>query len=164
MTGVFTALLLLFAPTAEYPKRYTERITITAAGHTAEIAGEAVHRRFGVGAGPGNSVNGVESRTGWIISDWLAEVPEPGPSLRRCEVVFHITVFKGTPRETRERYVASYAHDPGSGRGYVRLPGRGEPNWDSNSRMISRGDQFEGHWFVATDDWARAVESALRGQ
>jgi hypothetical protein len=162
MITSLTALVFLFAPAAVYPKRYTERITVTNAARSGEITGEAAHVQFCYGPGPGNVVNGVPILTGWIVSDWQSEVPEPAVSLPRYEVVFHVTAFKETPREERERYVAIYAYDPSTGRGYIRLPGKGEPNWDANARMIYRGPQFEGHWFSATEDWTKAVKEVLR--
>lgn len=162
MLTSLTMLVALLAPGAEYPKRFTERITITSGARTGEITGEAAHVQFRCGPGPGNFVNGVPVLTGWIISDWQAETQEPTASLPRYEAVFHVTVFKGSTREKHERYVVTYAYDPLTGRGYVRLPARGEPNWDTNARMIYRGPQFEGRWFPATEDWTKAAEAALR--
>jgi hypothetical protein len=164
MPALFAVLVLFFASAADYPKRYTERITITGAGQAVEITGEAAHFQFSFGPGPGNFRNGVPMLTGWIISDWLAEVQPPAVSLPQYEVVFHVTALKETPREKNERYVVTYVYDSSTGRGYVRLPGRGEPNWDTNSRMISHGSQFEGHWFSATEGWTNAAEAALRGR
>jgi hypothetical protein len=162
MLSWLAALVLFLALVADYPKRYTERITIASAGRTAEITGEAAHVQFRCGPGPGNSINGVPILTGWIISDWQTEVQEPSNSLPRYEVVFHVTAFKETTREKQERYVVTYVYDPSTGHGYIRLPGKGEPNWDSNASMIYRGPQFEGHWFSATADWTNAAEAALQ--
>jgi len=164
MVTLLAVLVFFCAPATQYPKRYTERITITGAGRTGEITGEAAHVQFRVGPGPGNFADGVPMLTGWIISDWLAEVQGPTISLPRCEVVFHVTALKETPREKQERYVMTYVYDPSTGRGYVRLPGHGEPNWDNNAGMIYRGPQFEGHWFSATEEWTKAAEAALRGR
>jgi hypothetical protein len=164
MATWLAVLILFFAQATAYAKRYTDRITITGAGRDAEITGEAARIQFRFGPGPGNSTNGVPILTGWIVSDWLAEVQEPTVSLPRYEVVFHVTALKETPREKHQRYVVTYVYDPSTGRGYVRLPGKGEPNWDTNASMIYRGPQFEGHWFSATADWTHAVEAALRGR
>jgi hypothetical protein len=162
MLTSLTALVFFFAQAANYPKRYTEQITITSAARTGEITGEAAHVQFRFGPGPGNSVNGVPMLTGWIISDWQAEVQEPTDSLPRYEVVFHVTALKETTREKHERYVVTYVYDLSTGRGYIRLPGKGEPNWNTNTSMIYRGPEFEGHWFFATEDWTNAAEATLR--
>jgi hypothetical protein len=30
-----------------------------------------------------------------------------------------------------------------------------------NVNMLSRGDQFEGHWFRATPEWTREAQAAI---
>lgn len=145
----------------DYPKRYTERITIVGPpNHSGEITGEAAHSQFSPG-GPGFSTSGVPQQTGWIVQDWLTKLPEPSTTLTRYTVTFHITVFKNSPDERHEQYRVSYAYDPATKRGYVRLPGKGEAHYSENIRMVARGDAFEGHWFAATPAWNTAVGRAL---
>jgi hypothetical protein len=161
MTALLIALALLWSPATSFPKRYTERITITGADRAGEITGDDAHTRFAVGPGPGNFVNGTPVTTGWIVSDWLSEVVEPPVALPRYDVVFHVTALKDTPREKRERYVITCVFDPETGLGYLRLPAKGEPNWDTNAALIIRGPRFEGHWFRAADEWTTAARIAL---
>jgi hypothetical protein len=162
MIALLAALALLLAPATSYPKRYTERILITGADRAGEITGEAAHVRLAVGPGPGNFVNGTPVTTGWIISDWLAEVEPSAAELPRYEVVFEVTVMKETPREKHERYVVTCVFDPQNRRGYVRLPARGEPDRQTNAALISRGARVEGHWFQATDEWTNAALAAFQ--
>ena len=153
------AALTLFG---DYPKRYTERITIAGTGRYGEITGEAAHSQFSVGGGPGFSTNGVPQLKGWIVQDWLTQLPEPSATLTRYAVTFHITVFKNSPDQKHEQYRISYAHDPATKRGYVRLPGKGEEHYLENVRIVGRGDAFEGHWFAGAPAWNAAVETALQ--
>lgn len=155
--SLFAALTLL-----GFPKRYTEKIALTSSHRHAEISDEAVHTRFSMGGGPGFSNNGVPDRTGWIVADWSTQLPEPPAALTRYLVTFHITVFKGQPDEHAEQYCAYYTYDPATNRGYIRLPAKGEPHYSENTRMVFRGDTFEGPWFAATPDWTAAAETALK--
>lgn len=155
------ATLVTLTLFGDYPKRYTERITIAGAGRSGEITGEAADSQFSPGGGPGFSANGVPQRKGWIVQDWLTQLPEPAATLTRYAVTFHITLFKNSPDERQEQYRASYAYDPATKRGYVRLPGKGEEHYLENVRMVARGDAFEGHWFAATPAWNAAVATAL---
>ena len=159
--GVTVAALTLFG---SYPKRYTERITIAGAGRYGEITGDAADSQFSPGGGPGFSSNGVPQLKGWIVQDWLTQLPEPSAALTRYKVTFHITSFKNFPDEKHEYYHVSYAHDSATKRGYVRLPGKGEEHYWENVKTVGRGDAFEGHWFAATHDWSVAVEAALESR
>ena len=146
----------------QYPKRYTERITIAGASRHGEIVGEAAHTQFSLGGGPGFTNNGVPQVTGWIVEDWLKKLPEPPVALTRYVVTYHITAFKDSVRERREQYVAYYTYDPAAKRGYVRLPAKGEEHYAENVQMLFRGAAFEGPWFAATPAWAAAANAALQ--
>ena len=160
----FTTVSILAAATlvGYYPKRYTEKITIAGADRYGEIVGEAAHSQFSPGGGPGFSTDGVPQLTGWIVDDWLTKLPEPPAALMRYVVTFHLTVFKNSARERRERYLAYYAYDPVAKRGYIRLPAKGEAHYAENVRILFRGDAFEGPWFAATPAWTAAAEAALK--
>jgi hypothetical protein len=83
---------------------------------------------------------------------------EPDKSLSRYAVTFYVR----PPREafSRAMYVVYYVRDPGSGRGFVYLPGRGEEGWAMNVRTILRDGQ-DGRWHQAAAGWNDAVASAL---
>jgi hypothetical protein len=167
VTAVSISILAALTLFGDYPKRYTERITIAGAGRHGEIAGEAAHSRFGMGGGPGFSTNGVPQRTGWIAEDWLTRLPEPSAALTQHVVIlhvviFHVTAFKGTSQERHEHYLVHYSYDPVTNRGYIRLPAKGEAHYAENVRMPFRGAAFEGTWFAATPAWTAAAEAALQ--
>lgn len=156
--SILAALTLV----GDYPKRYTEKITIAGGYRYGEIVGEAAHSQFNPGSGPGFSTNGVPQLTGWIVEDWLTKLPEPSAALTRYVVTFHLTLFKNTAEERRERYLAYYAYDPVAKRGYIRLPAKGEAHYTENVRILFRGDAFEGPWFAATPAWIAVAEATLK--
>lgn len=156
------SLLAALPLLGQYPKRYTEKITIAAAGRHGEIVGEAAHSQFGLGGGPGFTNNGVPQLTGWIVEDWLTKLAAPPGALTRYVVIFHITAFKNSVREHHQQYLAYYAYDPVAKRGYIRLPAKGEPHYAENVQMLFRGAAFEGPWFAATPAWTATANAALQ--
>jgi len=139
----------------------TTKITITDASlaSSIDITDSSVLEQFNVWAGRGTFVTirgqeRIEGTQGFII-DWLAGAVGPPPiGLRRYEVKF----FVRYPNSATEvlAYIVSYAHDP-SGRGFVYLPGRSdEPYW-LNLKAIRRGNNLEGHWFLASPIWRDVV-------
>lgn len=56
-------------------------------------------------------------------------------------------------------YVVFYDYDPSLSRGFVYLPGRGEPFYWVNMRTISRN--CEGNWFLAKDSWEGFVRPLI---
>lgn len=114
---------------------------------------------FNVWAGPGVNDATLENATGFII-DWHAgTVSPPPPGPERYEVSFYAgcNSIPDDPKCLAEKphlvYVVSYVYDPSSKRGYVYLPGPGEPWSDLNPGTIYRGPRIEGHWFLATRSW-----------
>jgi hypothetical protein len=113
--------------------------------------------------GPGVSSSGGGYAPGTII-DWKSGTLAQLPARREH---YQISVY--WPPRTRPQagcysekpclvYVAFYDYDPLSGRGFVYLPGRGEPWHDLDVNLLYHG--VEGHWFRATDSWtafARAL-------
>lgn len=140
-----------------FGKGETERITLTQSGRAVTIADPAVVGRFAFGPGPGNSDWQPRS---WIVEDWEHPVSEPSQKLLRQQATFHLRMHDATTRD----YAVVFVHDPESGAGYVHLPGRGEPFYDSNVYLMLRGDKYDGHWFRATSEWTRLVLDSLGGE
>lgn len=127
------------------------RIVITGGALAAPITitDPTVTGRFKVGEGPGtfelrSDGSRLTSNQPAMIVEWPAGmVSPPSGSPPLYEVSFVI------PR--RGTYYVYYAIDPATKRGCVYFPGRGEPHYESNVRMIYR--QVEGHWFHAWSAW-----------
>jgi hypothetical protein len=66
----------------------------------------------------------------------------------------------GEPGEERE-YIVYFVYSPSGRQGYVYLPGPGEPHYQENVSLILRGAQWDGHWFLATDEWVTAAQAAI---
>jgi hypothetical protein len=54
-----------------------------------------------------------------------------------------------------------YDYHPSSKRGFVSLPGKGEPWYEVKVRTIWHGTDVEGHWFPATDSWESFVRPII---
>ncbi|CAN5299832.1 hypothetical protein BH24PSE2_BH24PSE2_23410 [soil metagenome] len=52
-------------------------------------------------------------------------------------------------------YEVTYHAEPGAERGYVYMPGRGDPRYRQNVSRIVHG--AEGNWFYSTRHWERLV-------
>ena len=151
--------LLFAAPISA--KGVTTKITISDASlrTSIDITAPTILEDFNVWAGPGTFVNGVEGTEGFII-DWSSGPVAARPSgLRRYEVLFYV----GAPHSVGEQlaYVVLYEHDPSSGLGFVYLPGKSDERYSLNTRAISRGYRFEGHWFRASTAWQSAVAKLI---
>ena len=137
------------------------RVTITGAALPApvEITDQLALRGFNIWSGPGNfKIEGGLRipivRDGSIL--WSQGiVSEPPKELPKYELTF----YGGLPEE-RIMYVFRYVYDSIARKGYVYLPGRGEKWYEVNVRSILRG--VEGNWFHASEDFANAVEAAVR--
>jgi hypothetical protein len=146
-----------------WAKGPTTRIAIAAPNLQAplEMTDPALLRRFAVWAGPGTTVNDVESSEGFII-DWRSGAfAEPGPDLPRYEVSFYAK-YANRPEASQDEhlaYVVRYAPNPAGRRGYVYLPGRGDVAFALNARTIFRG--VEGRWFRASDAWYQVAATLL---
>jgi len=64
-----------------------------------------------------------------------------------------------TARKNPGTYVVRYAIDPSSERGYVYLPGKGDPGYRDNVFLIYRG--VEGNWFHAWDEWEKLAHPLI---
>jgi hypothetical protein len=76
---------------------------------------------------------------------------------------YSVSFYVQRPREKEARvmYVVQYVRDASaSGRGFVYLPGRGEPNYALNVSAILRPGH-DGRWHRADDRWSSAINSAL---
>ena len=142
-------------------KSETVKMTITGSDlpKTIEITDKSILTRFNIWSGPGNFrvENGVKTP---IINDgsilWSqAVVSDPPKGLQQYEVSFY-----GMFPEERIMYVLRYKYDPIATKGYVYLPGRGEPWYEVNVRSIYRG--VEGHWFTASEEFNNTVEPIIR--
>lgn len=154
---------LVWVPVVLLAKGPTLKITIEGAGLSSpiEITDESVLEQFQVWAGAGNY--SMDVKTGVItplaegfIVDW-----KKGPvgekqailALPQFKISFH--VIHDRPRD----YVVFYALDSATAKGYVYIPGKGEPDWASNVFMIGRG--VEGNWLNATDAWTNFARPTI---
>jgi hypothetical protein len=125
-----------------------------------EISDELVLEKFQVWAGAGNYSMDVKTGvttplTEGFIVDWGkgAVGKQVILGLPQYKVSFHV-IHQDRPTS----YVVFYAFDTATGKGYVYLPGEGEPYWGSNVYLIWR--RVEGKWLnasVAWTDFARPV-------
>jgi hypothetical protein len=118
--------------------------------------------------GPGNT--GVSAERGSII-DWKTGFVAQHPAdLQRYEVSFYwmgCARDDPAPRDGKHScaevpvlaYVVFYEYDASSKRGFIYLPGDGEPRALEaiDSSTIYRGPGVAGHWFRATNSWADFV-------
>jgi hypothetical protein len=154
---------LVWVPVILLAKGPTLKITIEGAGLSSpiEITDESVLEKFQVWAGAGNYVMDPHTRkvtpvTEGFIVDWKKGPvgdKQPMMALPQYKVSFH--VIHDRPRS----YVVFYAIDPATGKGYVYLPGEGEPYWASNVFMIGR--RVEGNWLNATDAWTHFAKPTI---
>jgi hypothetical protein len=120
---------------------------------------------FNIWSGPGVNGATLENATGFII-DWPAGVVAPAPAgLQHYEISFYegCRVPNDWCRAEKPSlaYVVFYDYDPSSKRGFVYLPGKGEPWYVMNVRSIWHGDGVEGHWFLAADSWEGFVRPLI---
>ena len=82
---------------------------------------------------------------------------EPPGGLRTYEVWFYIKVAENS---VRRRYVVYYSPNPATGRGYVYLPGQGQPWYDLNVSAILRDGQ-DGKWNYASPAWEELIKPVI---
>ena len=119
-------------------------------------------------AGPG--VNGARAPNaeGFIV-DWRAGVvsqqaAQPAPGLQHYEISFYEGCRTGNDSNCLTEkphlvYVVSYDYDPSSPRGFVYLPGKGDPSYYLNLGTIARW--VEGNWFLAAKSWEEFVRPVI---
>jgi hypothetical protein len=80
------------------------------------------------------------------------------------EVSFYVRYANRPFNEQTDQlaYIVSYAVDPGTGQGYVYLPGRSDDAYRLNTQAIHRG--CEGKWFRASADWQTAFTKVVDGR
>jgi len=122
-------------------------------------------------SGPGVNGARVPNADGFII-DWHAgvlsqqatqHVEQQAPGLQHYEISF----YEGcrtkndwcTEKEPRLVYVVFYDYDPSSARGFVYLPGKGDPSYQLNMGTIWR--HVEGNWFLATHSWEEFIRPVI---
>jgi hypothetical protein len=117
--------------------------------------------------GPGVTDFSGEAYAKGSIVDWKAGPVVPVSNERQH---YEVRVYWG-PR-TMARclleapclvYVAFYDYDPSSKRGFVYLPGRGEPWHDMDINPLYHGSGVEGHWYRALDSWTNSVRLLIAG-
>jgi hypothetical protein len=74
---------------------------------------------------------------------------------RICQVLVYI---KDETGQLHVRYAFQYA--PGQS-GYVYIPGKGDPWYETNIGTVSRGSTIEGHWFYASKEWGDLMQPLL---
>jgi hypothetical protein len=158
--AVLVAFLSLVIPARLFAKGAITKITIEGADLKTPI--EITDFRdfksvaYNVWSGPGVSVNRKAQTEGFIIDDWSQPVTERAKGLQRYKVSFYAKF----PDE-KLVYVVLYEYDPGTGRGYIYLPGRGDDWYSLNMGTIARG--VEGHWYRARTAWDTVVRQLIAG-
>jgi hypothetical protein len=156
-----------------WAKGSTIRIEISGGSLTSPIRITDAKRleEFTFWDGPGmNGVRLGNAERGSII-DWKTGIVAQHPAhLQRYEMSFtaDFGLVCQSPydpsrcalEEPRVIYVLIYEYDPSSKRGFVYLPGEGEPWHDWNIFTLYRPDA-EGHWFLATDAWTNFAEPLI---
>lgn len=90
------------------------------------------------------------------FADWQSGAQqEPTGDLPRYAVHFWV---RTTP--VQMKYVVDFVWDETHDKGYIYLPGRGDPRFYNNVYSILRENQ-DGKWFNASDTWGRALWTAI---
>jgi len=154
------ALITFALPASLADKGLTTKITISTTDQAVpiEVNGPTLGM-FHIWRGPGVIVNHVPQTEGFII-DWSKGLVEHRPSgLQRYRVSFYTGCPAGLCEEKevgpKLSYVVLYEYDAAAKKGYVYLPGKGDPEYQINTRSILRG--LEGGWFVAISEWQEYV-------
>ena len=97
---------------------------------------------------------------GTFIPQWnqvsLQQIANPPPTAPRYELSFYTTFSS----QDQIIYVAYYAFDPVSRRGFLYLPGSDEQWYSTNIRSIMRPHQ-DGRWNVADPAWSDQINSII---
>jgi hypothetical protein len=117
-------------------------------------------QELNIWAGPGvTSAQGGAQRedTEGFIIDWQAGVAAQRPNgLRHYEVSF----YTGCRTDPNRDYGVSYDYEPSAKRGFVYLPGRGDPFYYVNIGSVGHHG-LEGNWFLATASWEDFVRPRI---
>jgi hypothetical protein len=145
----------------------TIRITIERVGMEAApivLTDLAITNRFRVGDGPGffrllPDGTRLTNTSPSLIVEWERRVSAPSSAFPVYKVSFVTEGHPGT-------YMLLYALNPATKEGYVYLPGKGDPEYEANTRMVFRG--LEGNWFRAWRAWEEVtnpfIEHAFAGR
>jgi hypothetical protein len=157
-----TLLALLAIPMLAFGAAETVHIKLSQPGLSIDVTEPRALADFRFGPGPGNFTPSGPAwqPKSWIVEDWEHPADEPSGALVRQQVTFQLRMNDATTRE----YVVFFVFEPGAGQGYVYLPARGEPFYDSNINLLRR-DKYDGHWFRATAEWtswAQGLADAAR--
>lgn len=161
LATIFLALIATTMAVAAKGATTVIRITGAELQGAVEIRDPGVLEKFNVWSGPGTFVNDVEATEGFIV-DWTSGVVTDRPNLlRNFELAFYVKYANRPAAEQQDElaYVVSYSIDPGTGQGYVYLPGRADEPYRLNTQTIHRGR--EGQWFRATTAWQSAFNSVV---
>jgi hypothetical protein len=129
------------------------KITVTGVDLSTPITitDESILAGFNIWSGPGNYPIVRDGSVLWS-KGYVSERPKRLP---RYEVSFY-----GTFPDERVMYVVMYEYDPAARKGYLYLPGPGEPWYEVNVRSIYRN--VEGHWFHVSPEFDRALNPIIR--
>jgi hypothetical protein len=149
-------LLLLAIPSHLFAKAETTKITIQSLYLKApiKIVDPVILSKFNVWTGPGtwSSDPAFNVNAPGFIIDWSSGAVPEVPDKLTC---YKVSFYAKLPNEQLVYvvYFAQdyYADDPGSGRGYVYLPGRDDQSYSLNVGTIIRG--LEGQWFRSSRTW-----------
>ena len=149
LVSVILAACLLVCSASLSAVGPTTRITLRGVDlpELLEVVDQNVASRFEIWTGPGTS-NRADQR---FIVDWTGGPVAQPPNLPRFEVSFFVRHRTAPPNSEELAYVVFYEYDAATQRGFVYLPGKGESQWELNTRSIYR--QLEGQWFPATAAW-----------
>ena len=167
-TAVLVATILVFSAPLDAIIQ-TTRITIEGGDllRPIQIADSAITTQFGVWSGQGTS--STPGRTGEPSDGFMIEWRQ-GPitgrptGLPRYKVDFY-SMSPDRGNATRPRgieflsYSVYYELDEATGRGFVYLPGKTDPEWENNVFSIMR--RVEGNWFRPTAAWEQIVHPLL---
>jgi hypothetical protein len=111
--------------------------------------------------GPGVSTPDPGRYAPGTIIDWKSGAVSPPPTVGKRFEVSILTPPHDRPQCVTEQpclvYVVYYDYDPVSKRGFVYLPGKGEPWHDLDINLLYHGPGVQGHWYRALDPWSAAV-------
>lgn len=122
------------------------------------ITDPALVSRFRVGTGPGtyellpDGARITNDAPSFII-DWERGAVNAPTVARKYQVSFV------TGRPDGGIYTVFYSIDPTTQHGYVYLPGRGDPQYAANVRLILR--KVEGSWFSAWSSWEQVANPLI---
>ena len=173
MISRFAAVLGLLASLTVSAYGKSDMVLVEISGASLKSPIEITDSRiqeFNIWAGPGVSVgDGVSSQreeTEGFIIDWQAGVAAQRPSgLQHYQVSFYAGCRARSNRncgaeKPRLAYVVSYDYDPSAKRGFIYLPGKGDPFYYVNLGSIGHGGR-EGSWFFATASWEDFVRPLI---